>query len=177
MAIFAACLLRLVPVMRTAASPEMAIRSSGDCSLMFLAATLAITPLRRLLGVPNIIQLRRMLGLFAFFYACIHLLEFRLHHVIEASPRLNLRLAVVALIPMVPLAATSTSGWIQRLDGRGWRMLHTLVYPGALLDAAPSHLIARNRLGPVLCAGLVALVLIFRIGLTFVRGQRVRHFL
>jgi methionine sulfoxide reductase heme-binding subunit len=147
MVVFVASCLPLAALAMITAIPQGVIRSTGDWSPIFLALTLAITPLRKLLGIPNLIRFRKMLGLFAFLYACIHLLAFRLHHVTEASPRWNFRLAVAALVLMATLAVTSTSAWIHRLGGRRWHMLHTLVYPSAIFGAAHSYLLALGPFG------------------------------
>ncbi len=70
--VFIASVLPFVILRLSPASPQTALRSTGDWSLIFLAITLAITPLRRLFGFPSLIRFRRMFGLFAFFYACMH---------------------------------------------------------------------------------------------------------
>ena len=120
------------------ANPAETIQlQTGRWAFKFLLLTLAITPLRRLTGWNVVIQYRRMLGLFAFFYASLHFASY-------IVPRSVLRLArdagrhrqaavhhdgVHALsCCMVPLALTSTKGWIRRLGGRRWQTLHRLIY-------------------------------------------------
>ena len=125
---------------RTSANPaEDIILTTGIWSLRLLLATLAITPLRRMTGWNVLIQYRRMLGLFAFFYACLHLAGyiafdrfFALEEVfadIAKRPFITAGMAAFAL--MVPLAITSTRGWIRAL-GRRWQLLHRLVYGSAI---------------------------------------------
>jgi sulfoxide reductase heme-binding subunit YedZ len=110
--------------------------TTGIWALRFVLATLAITPLRRLTGWNVLIRFRRMLGLFAFFYALLHFLTWL---VIDQFFAWDLILADIAKRPyitvgftgfvlMIPLAITSTAGWIRRLGGRWWNRLHRLVY-------------------------------------------------
>jgi sulfoxide reductase heme-binding subunit YedZ len=110
--------------------------TTGIWTLRFVLATLAITPLRRLTGWNVLIRFRRMLGLFAFFYATLH---FATWLVIDQFFAWDLILADLAKRPfitagfagfvlMVPLAVTSTAGWIRRLGGRWWNRLHRLIY-------------------------------------------------
>jgi methionine sulfoxide reductase heme-binding subunit len=121
---------------RTSANPaEDIILTTGIWALRFLLASLAITPLRRLTGWHRLIQYRRMLGLFAFFYAGIHLASyiafdrvFAIGEIWEdVVKRPFITAGMVAFALMIPLAVTSTRGWIQRL-GRRWQLLHRLVY-------------------------------------------------
>ena len=112
----------------------------GRWALVLLLATLAVTPLRRLTGWNRIIQVRRLLGLFAFFHACLHFLAYAgldyffalgliLDDVLE---RRYITAGFAALVLLVPLAVTSTRGWIRRL-GRRWQRLHRLAYVAAAL--------------------------------------------
>jgi methionine sulfoxide reductase heme-binding subunit len=110
---------------------EIALRRTGDWTLNFLVLTLAVTPLRQFLVLPDLICFRRMLGLCSFFYACLHLLMWRTAHHASDMAQFNvwnLRVAFAGFLLMIPLAATSTTASIQRLGGRRWRMLHTLAY-------------------------------------------------
>lgn len=112
----------------------------GRWTLVFLLATLAVTPVRRLTGWNRIIQVRRLLGLFAFFHACVHFLAyagidqlFAIGYIIEdVLDRRYITAGFAALLLLIPLAATSTRGWIRRL-GRRWLKLHRLVYLSASL--------------------------------------------
>ena len=111
---------------------------TGVWALRLLLVTLAITPLRRITGWNRIIQYRRMLGLFAFFYACVHFLTYLVLDrffdipgmVADVVKRPFITAGMVALLLMVPLAVTSTKGWIRRL-GRRWQLLHRLIYVSA----------------------------------------------
>ena len=112
----------------------------GRWTLVFLLATLAVTPVRRLTGWNRVIRVRRLLGLFAFFHACVHFLAyagidrlFALGHILEdVRDRRYITAGFTALVLLIPLAVTSTKGWIRRL-GRRWLKLHRLVYVSASL--------------------------------------------
>ena len=98
--------------------------------------TLAVTPLRRITGYAALIRLRRMLGLFAFFYTCLHLSTFVvLDHFFDPAAiladvvkRPYITAGSLGFLLMLPLAVTSTAGMIRRLGGRRWQQLHRLVY-------------------------------------------------
>jgi sulfoxide reductase heme-binding subunit YedZ len=126
---------------RLGANPiETLTRSSGDWTLYFLALTLAITPLRRLSGQHWLQAMRRMLGLFAFFYACLHFTTFIwFDHFFDLGEigrdvwkRPFITVGFAALLLLIPLAVTSTNAMQRRL-GRRWSQLHRLVYGVALL--------------------------------------------
>jgi methionine sulfoxide reductase heme-binding subunit len=113
--------------------------TTGTTALTLLVITLAVTPLRRITGWNPLIRLRRMLGLFAFFYACLHVstwivldwffdVESMMLDVVE---RPFITMGMVTFLLLVPLAATSTSGMIRRM-GRQWTRLHRLVYAAAV---------------------------------------------
>lgn len=112
---------------------------TGQWTLRLLAATLAITPLRRLAGWPELIRFRRMLGLFAFFYASLHLLTYVWLDQFfdwgeigrDIVKRRFITAGMAAFAFMLPLALTSTRGWIARLGGRRWQRLHRLAYAAA----------------------------------------------
>ena len=144
---------------------------TGIWALRLLLVTLAITPLRRLTGWNQIIQYRRMLGLFAFFYAAVHLLiyvildqglafEYILPDIVK---RPYITAGMTAFVLMIPLAVTSTRGWIRRL-GRRWQLLHRLVYVSAI--AACLHFLWKVKViigEPVYYALILAALLGFRL--------------
>jgi sulfoxide reductase heme-binding subunit YedZ len=109
--------------------------TTGIWALRFLVITLAITPVRRLTGWHGVIQYRRMLGLFAFFYATLHFLTYVVLDqffawkfiLADIAKRPYITVGTLAFLLMAPLALTSTKGWIRRL-GRRWQLLHRLVY-------------------------------------------------
>jgi sulfoxide reductase heme-binding subunit YedZ len=127
---------------RLGANPiETITRSTGVWTLRLLIITLAVTPLRRLTGWNGVIRMRRMLGLFTFFYGSLHLLtyvwldQFFDWQAIarDVVKRPFITAGFSAFMLLVPLAATSTAGMIRRLGGRAWRRLHRLAYVAAAL--------------------------------------------
>jgi methionine sulfoxide reductase heme-binding subunit len=144
--IFPACLAPLgllawkTATAQLGANPIEAItHSTGDWTLRFLLVTLAITPLRKLTGQLWLIGLRRMIGLFAFFYGCLHFMTyiwldqaFDVHSMAkDVYKRPFITLGFTAFVLLVPLAVTSTRKMIQRLGGRRWQWLHRLIYVSA----------------------------------------------
>jgi len=121
--------------------PEYLIRSTGIWAVVLLWVTLCVTPLRRLIGQPALVRVRRMLGLFSFFYTTLHVLGWawweRGWSVTEmwtdVLQRTFVWVGVLAVIPMLLLAMTSTRGWMRRL-GSGWQRLHYSIYPIAALS-------------------------------------------
>jgi len=119
---------------------ENITHTTGDWTLRFLLITLSVTPLRKLLGTPSLIKFRRMLGLFAFFYACLHFLTyiwldkfFNVQEMLaDIAKRKFITIGLTALVLLLPLAITSTRGWIRRLGGKRWQALHRLVYFAAI---------------------------------------------
>lgn len=109
---------------------------TGGWTLRFLLLTLAVTPLRQLTGWAFLMRFRRMLGLFAFFYACLHFLSWiavgKLFEwdemVADVVKRPFITLGFTSFVLLIPLAATSTNAMVRRLGGRRWRALHRLVY-------------------------------------------------
>ena len=118
---------------------EVITHATGDWTLRFLLLTLSITPLRRITGWQGWIRFRRMLGLFAFFYALLHLTTwlwldkfFDVHEMVaDVLKRRFITVGMTGLLLMLPLALTSTKGWIRRL-GKRWQKLHRLVYLSAV---------------------------------------------
>ncbi|MBN7795664.1 sulfoxide reductase heme-binding subunit YedZ [Parahaliea mediterranea] len=130
---------------------------TGEWSLRFLVLTLLVSPLRQWTGWALVMRMRRMIGLYAFFYACIHLASFG-HFYIgwsatilaeELVERPYVTVGFVAWLLLLPLAVTSTRGWQRRLR-RHWQRLHRLIYPAAVL--ACLHLLwqARSDIGEAL---------------------------
>lgn len=119
---------------------EVITHSTGDWTLIFLLVTLAITPLRKLTGQPWLIRFRRMFGLFAFFYVTLHFLTyiwldkfFDVHEMLkDIEKRKFITVGFTGFLLLIPLAFTSTAGWIRRLGGKRWQALHRLIYFAAI---------------------------------------------
>src|SRR5215475_7254593 len=115
--------------------------TTGDWTLRFLIFTLCVTPFRKLFNLPDLIRFRRMLGLFAFFYVCLHLLtylgpdqSFNLAGMwLDVAKRPFITVGFLAFVLLIPLAVTSTAGWIRKLGGKRWARLHQLAYVAAIL--------------------------------------------
>ncbi len=115
---------------------EFITHQTGDWILIFLVLTLAITPARKLLQIPDLVRFRRMLGLFAFFYGVLHFTtwlwldkEFDWAEMIaDVVKRRFITVGFAGFVLMIPLAITSTAGWIRRIGGKRWRLLHRLIY-------------------------------------------------
>jgi sulfoxide reductase heme-binding subunit YedZ len=152
---------------------------TGIWTLRFLIVTLAVTPVRRLTGWHRVIQYRRMLGLFAFFYGTLHFVSylaldqlFSLEGIVDdVAKRPFITAGFVAFVSMAPLALTSTKGWIRRL-GRRWQALHRLVYLAAIAGAVHFLWKVKVVIGePVYYAAIVAALLVFRLGWTIRRAR------
>src|SRR6266550_444316 len=145
--VFLACLLPLARLGWKAymgllgANPiEVITHSTGDWTLIFLLITLAVRPLRKLSGQPWLIRYRRMFGLFAFFYVTLHFLIyiwldkfFNVHDMLaDIAKRKFITVGFAGFVLLIPLAVTSTSGWIRRLGGKRWQALHRLIYFAAI---------------------------------------------
>jgi sulfoxide reductase heme-binding subunit YedZ len=122
---------------RLGANPqEFATRSTGVLTLIFLLTTLAITPIRKLTKANWLVKLRRMLGLFAFFYGALHLLTyvwftewFNLSEIVrDTLQRRFILVGMASFLLMIPLAITSTNASVKRLGGKRWALLHRLTY-------------------------------------------------
>ena len=145
--VFVACLIPVVWLIYGAfthalgANPiETITNETGVWTLRLVAVTLAITPLRKLTRWNALIRYRRMLGLFAFFYGCLHFLTyvwldqfFAIEDIVaDVVKRPFITVGFTAFVLMIPLAVTSTAGWIRRLGGRRWNLLHRLIYLTAI---------------------------------------------
>ncbi len=177
--IFAVCLApaawlgwRIWRMDLTANPLEFITHFTGDWTIRFLVITLAVTPFRKLLRLPDLIRFRRMFGLFAFFYACLHFATYlwldKLFDVPEMVKDIGKRPFITAgfaaLVCIAPLAATSTAGWIRRLGGRRWRLLHRLVYVSAAAGVAHYYWLVKSDIRlPALYGLLVALMLALRL--------------
>ncbi|MFP5460298.1 MAG: sulfite oxidase heme-binding subunit YedZ [Gammaproteobacteria bacterium] len=178
--VFAACLLPLARLFllgfndSLGANPvEFVSRSTGTWTLVMLCLTLSVTPLRQLSGWNAVIRLRRMLGLFAFFYGCLHLMSYvwfdqwfdAIAILVDLLERPFIAAGFAAWLLMLPLALTSNAAMIRRL-GRHWAELHRAVYAVAALGVLHFwwHKAGKNDLAePMAYAAVVGLLLGWRL--------------
>jgi methionine sulfoxide reductase heme-binding subunit len=154
---------------RLGANPqEFVLHTTGTLALVFLCLSLAVTPLRKALGLPWLIRLRRTLGLFAFFYGCLHLLAytwfdkaFQLGAIVEDTlKRPFIFLGMFAFLVLVPLAITSTNKMVKRLGGRRWSRLHKLAYVAAVSGVIHYYLLVKADTRIPLTFGVVLAALL-----------------
>jgi len=150
---------------------EVITHSTGDWTLILILTTLSITPLRKLTKQYWLIGVRRMIGLFAFFYACLHFTTyiwldkfFDWHEMIkDIAKRPFITVGFTAFVLLIPLAITSTRGWIRRL-GKNWQRLHRLIYISAM--AGVIHyiwLVKADLRKPLQYAFVLGVLLLYRI--------------
>jgi DMSO/TMAO reductase YedYZ heme-binding membrane subunit len=151
---------------------NFAILTTGLMALIFLLLTLLVTPLRKISGWNWIIFSRRTLGLYAFFYACLHfLIFFCLDRSFSVSGTLSemvkrkyLIVGSTALLVMVPLAVTSTNAMIKRLGGKRWRALHRLAYVAAIAGVIHYYMqVKADVRQPLAFAAVLAILLGYRL--------------
>jgi methionine sulfoxide reductase heme-binding subunit len=155
----------------TANPLEYITHFTGDWAIRLIAVTLAITPLRQILRLPDLIRFRRMIGLFAFFYASLHFLAYlwldRLFDFQDLAKDIAKRPFItagfVAFVAMLPLALTSTRGWIRRLGGRRWQRLHRLIYLAGIAAVVHYYWLVKSDIRqPLLYGSIVGILLLYR---------------
>lgn len=151
--------------------------ATGDWTIRFLVFTLAVTPLRKILHVPQLIRFRRMIGLFAFFYVCLHITTYLWLDKFfgwsaiwdDLHKRPYIIVGFTGFVLLVPLALTSTAGWIRRLGGRNWQMLHRGIYLAATAGVIHYWWLVKSDIRkPLLYACLVGVLLAWRLGVWFI---------
>ena len=163
---------------------EFITRSTGTWTLVGLLVTLSVTPLRRLTGRADLVRFRRMLGLFAFFYACLHFVTYIwLDQFFDPAAiardivkRPFITVGFTAFVLLIPLAVTSTHAMMHRL-GRRWQLLHRLIYPIAMLGV--THflwLVKKDLTEPLIFGAVLALLLVLRLpwGVSLLHSARGR---
>lgn len=158
---------------RLGANPtEFATRTTGVLALVFLLLSLAVTPFRKVIGVPWMIKFRRMLGLWAFFYAALHLLTYvwfeKFFDAVaigqDIAKRPFITMGMGAFLLLVPLAVTSTQGWVKRLGGKRWNRIHRASYAAAAAGVIHYYMLVKADTREPLLFGLVLVILLaFRI--------------
>jgi sulfoxide reductase heme-binding subunit YedZ len=154
---------------RVGANPlEFVTRTTGMLTLVFLMLTLAVSPVRQVFKMNWLGRVRRMLGLFAFFYGVLHLMTyvafdryFNLRSVpADVGARPFIAVGMLAFFLMVPLAITSTNKMVRRLGGKRWRTLHRLVYAAAVAGVLHFWLLVKSDTRLPLTFGFVLLLLL-----------------
>jgi sulfoxide reductase heme-binding subunit YedZ len=165
----------------TANPIEFITHTTGDWTLRFLCMTLAITPLRKLLRLPELIRFRRMLGLFAFFYGCLHFTTYicldKFFDLAEmwkdVAKRRFITVGFLAFVLLIPLAITSTAGWIRRLGGRRWQILHRAIYCSAVAGVIHYYWLVKSAvIRPLGYGALIGVLLAWRLADWLVRRGR-----
>ena len=157
---------------------DFVTRTTGTLTLVFLVLTLAVTPLRKWTGANWLVRLRRMLGLYVFFYGSLHLLcyvwfdkWFDLNAIAQdVARRRFILVGVLAFTSLVPLAITSTDQMIKRLGGKRWQKLHRLTYLAAAAGVFHYYLLVKSDVRkPLAFALLVALLLGYRLFVSYTK--------
>ena len=151
---------------------EFATRTTGMLTLIFLSLTVAVTPLRKIFGINSLVKIRRMVGLFAFFYGALHLLTYvwfdRLFNLVSVGQDVVKRpfilVGMTAFFLMVPLAITSTNKMVKRLGGKRWARLHRLVYLAAIAGVVHFWMLVKSDIRlPLTFAFILLFLLGFRL--------------
>jgi sulfoxide reductase heme-binding subunit YedZ len=176
--VFALCLVPVLLLLKDwrtdALGPnpvEKITHTTGDWTIYFLLITLSVTPLRRLLNLPSLIRFRRMLGLFAFFYGCLHLMTYvwldqsfdwpALWKDVYKRPFITA--GFTGWLLMVPLALTSTAWSIRKLGGKRWQLLHRLIYFSALAGVIHYYWLVKSDVRlPLLYGAILAVLMLYR---------------
>jgi len=146
---------------------EKITHTTGDWTIRFLLITLSVTPFRKLLNQPKLARFRRMLGLFAFFYGCLHLTTwiwldkfFDLKEMwADVVKRRFITVGMLAFVLLIPLAITSTNGWVRRLGFVRWQRLHRLVYFSAAAGVIHYYWLVKSDVRLPLFYGTILMVL------------------
>ena len=167
----------------TANPIEFITHATGDWTLRFLVITLCVTPFRKILHLPELIRFRRMLGLFAFFYACLHFTTYiwldKFFDLSEMwkdiAKRKYITVGFTAFLLLIPLALTSTAGWIRRLGGKRWQMLHRLIYFSATLGVIHYYWQVKSAvIRPLTYGAIVAVLLLWRLFASLSKKKQLR---
>jgi len=152
---------------------EVITHSTGDWTLILILTTLSVTPLRKLTRQYWLIGVRRMIGLFAFFYGCLHFTTyiwldkfFNIHEMVkDIAKRPFITVGFSAFVLLIPLALTSTAWSIRRLGGKNWQRLHRLIYvTGILAVVHYTWLVKADLRKPIEYGVVLSILLAYRVG-------------
>ncbi len=161
---------------------ETSNRFTGDWTLRFLLLSLAVTPFSKLIGSSKPLLFRRMIGLFAFFYVSLHIASYVWLDMLfdwvelwaDVLKRIYITVGFTAFLLLVPLAVTSTGGWVKRLGAKRWQRLHKLVYAIGILGVIHFIMMRKGfQIEPLIYAGILAALLAFRVQKHLQKKRRV----
>jgi sulfoxide reductase heme-binding subunit YedZ len=183
--VFAACLVPIALLARPLAmlatagySPDLTANPieyithyTGTWTIRFLLITLSVTPLRKIFNQPKLTRYRRMLGLFAFFYVCLHFLTWFVLDKFFSFPemwadilkRRYITVGMLGFAMLLPLAITSTAGWVRRLGFKQWQRLHRLIYFAALAGVIHYYWLVKSDVRlPLMYGAILAALMLYR---------------
>jgi sulfoxide reductase heme-binding subunit YedZ len=150
---------------------EFITHDTGNWTLRLVLITLAVTPLRKIFNQPKLVRYRRMLGLFAFFYVCLHFMTWFILDKSFSLPdmwadvlkRRFITVGMLGFAMLLPLAITSTAGWVRRLGFARWQRLHRLIYLIALAGVIHYYWLVKSDVRlPLMYGAILALLLLYR---------------
>ncbi|MCK0067931.1 sulfite oxidase heme-binding subunit YedZ [Kordiimonas laminariae] len=151
---------------------ETSNRFTGDWAMRILLISLALTPLSKLIKSPKPVLFRRMIGLFAFFYVCLHIISYVWLDMLfdwaelwqDVLKRLYITVGLGAFLLLIPLAVTSTQGWIKRMGAKSWQRLHKAVYVVGVLVIIHFVMMRKGfQIEPLVYGGILGLLFVLRI--------------
>jgi methionine sulfoxide reductase heme-binding subunit len=160
---------------------EKITHKTGDWTMRFLLTTLCVTPFRKLFDLPKLARYRRMLGLFAFFYGCLHLTTwlwldkfFDLREMwVDVIKRRFITVGMTGFVLMIPLAITSTAGWVRRLGFERWQWLHRLIYFSALAGVIHYYWLVKSDVRmPLFYGAILTVLMLYRFGMLWSGPRR-----
>ena len=155
----------------TANPIEYITHYTGDWTIRFLLITLSVTPLRKIFNQPKLVRYRRMLGLFVFFYVCLHFLTwfvldkfFSLSEMwADVIKRRYITVGMLGFAMLLPLAVTSTAGWVRRLGFVKWQRLHRLIYFAALAGVIHYYWLVKSDVRlPLMYGAILTVLMLYR---------------
>ncbi|UTW60094.1 sulfoxide reductase heme-binding subunit YedZ [Kordiimonas sp. SCSIO 12603] len=151
---------------------ETSNRFTGDWAMRILLISLALTPFSKLIKSPKPVLFRRMIGLFAFFYVCLHIISYVWLDMLfdwaelwqDVLKRLYITVGLGAFLLLIPLAVTSTQGWVKRMGAKSWQRLHKVVYAVGVLVIIHFAMMRKGfQIEPLIYGGILGLLFVLRI--------------
>jgi methionine sulfoxide reductase heme-binding subunit len=155
----------------TANPIEYITHYTGTWTIRFLLITLCVTPFRKIFNLPKLVRYRRMLGLFAFFYVCLHFLTWFVLDKFFSFPemwadivkRRYITMGMLGFVMLLPLAVTSTAGWVRRLGFKQWQRLHRLIYFATLAGVIHYYWLVKSDVRlPLMYGAMLAVLMLYR---------------